>query len=168
MDKNITAIMPQLNELYKIYETYAWHSNDRKIVVIYSQQTITFYLYDKNTLADEFHLVFPQEEKDLYEAISLNLFVKMLGNTRIHKLEPNMYHNPYHKSYLLVIAEDQELQTIMDNLIIKQKTEDITLETSEIKEVNLKIKRRKYNQEFIDLLAKRVYLSDVMLREWDK
>ena len=168
MNRNIKAIMLRLNELYKIYETHAWQTKTRKLQILYNDLSISFYLFDDKELIDELVLTFPKKEADLYKAISINLFVNVLGNAIIYKDDSNIYLNPYRKPYLQIIAADLELKTIFDSLIELQKEENITLETNLVKEVNKKVKNRRYDKEFFNQLDKRVDLSDKMLRSWDK
>lgn len=169
MRKNCTYLNNKLNELYCIYENFAWSAKDRKIVVVFGKENIiSFYLYDHSVCIDDFSISFDSQEFPLYNYLSLNLFIKMLGNVKIHKFSDYIYHNPYRKPYLLVAAKNEEIKKEIDSLIILQETTNLTPDLNQIKDIKKKILRPYIDNTFIEKLNKRIELSNTMLRSYHR
>ena len=85
MNKNIELLTKKVDELCKLYESYAWREKNRKLAVVFQQNmTISFYLYENEELVDDIQLCFLQKEFDVYRAICLRTFAILLGNVEVH------------------------------------------------------------------------------------
>ena len=169
MKRDYEYLISRLDELYKIYENYAWSTKDRKLTVVFQETPmISFYLYDKNYLIDEFNISFDEKEKNVYEYFSLSLFITMLGNVKIHHFCDDIYHNPYRKPYLLVSAKNKDVYAYIEELIKIQETENINRDSKPIKDVKNKMKPRYIDEGFVNQLNKRIDISDKMLRSYHK
>ena len=176
MDIYLRELTNKLYELYRAYEDHAFHSymngkNNRRLVVNFKpDNTIHFALFEKNQsqefeLVDEVYIGF-DDERELYEATALNIFIKALGNVMIHHLGDNMYYNSKHKPYVLVIAEDRKVMNIIDKLIENQEKEAINLNNEIVKEINYLVKTKKYDSQFLYQIEDRMALTKELFRRW--
>ena len=164
---DIMKITDKIYELYKIYETYAWHNNHCKLVVHYrNNNTISIYLYQNDELLDDVHINFTEKEKPIYEVLSLNLFILTIGNVEIHKLGNDMYYNAHHKPYLLIISSDKEITKTLDTLVSRQNDEVLSLDMDIIKDKSKKIKKKTFNKKFIEAIDNRTQLTETLFRRW--
>lgn len=175
MDKYLSLLTEKLCDLYYAYENHAFHSfmkgyvNRRIVVTFMANNTIHFALFEKNIehefeLVDEVYIGF-DEERDLYEAVSLNIFAKALGNVLIHKLSDEMYYNTKHKPYVLVNVEDKKLNRLI-NKIITNQTEPISIDNKTINEVNKRVKSKKVCWSFLSQIEDRTALTNELFRRW--
>lgn len=168
MNKFVIEVSDKINELYKIYESYIWKSDNRKLAIVFQNNMIlTFYLYDNNELVDEIHLSFNKNEYDLYKAICLRTFVSVLGNVLVHKLDDeNAYYNVKHKPYLAVISKDDNISSLIDLMLENQEKEIIDCNTTIVKDTTNLVKKRIYDKKFLQELDLRVKMSNEILRRW--
>ena len=168
MKRYIDELVDRINELIKIYENYIWKSDDRNLVVVFQKDLIiSFYLFEKGELVDELYLSFEENEKHFYNAVCLRTFALLLGNVMVYKAddnEHNVYLNNSLKSYLAVIAGDNEVASLIDSLIEVQDKEIINKDNKIIKEVSKKVKKRLPNVSVLNQIEKRISLSREMLR----
>ena len=167
MNIMVKLIISNINKLYKIYDDYAWNSNDKKIAVVFENNSLTFKVYRDSELMDEFQLSFKDNEKDLYKVIATNLFINMLGKVEIHKYNNEVYFNNVHKAYLLIMSKEPELNQIFDELMVRQKKENIA-NSSVVNNVNNKLKPRIYSRKLLRTLEDRIKISEVMFKGWYK
>ena len=176
MNKYLEILTKKIFELYDVYDSYAFASyikgeNKYKLIIKYEEKnTLHFLMLEKNInneyeLADEVHINF-EDERNLYEAISLRLFSKVLGNVMIHKANDNTYYNTKHKGYILLIAEDKEIKELIDKIIINQESECINLEHKMITDASKKTKTKKIDWEFLSSLEDRTELTKEIFRRW--
>ena len=163
-EKYDDLVVNKLYELYKIYEEYIWKYNGRKLIVMFQNNMISFYLYQDNQVVDELDISFDNKEEKLYTSICLKTFIFLLGNVLIYK-DNNIYYNNKHKDYLRVIVKDNRINKIINELVNNQINEVIDTKNNIIKN-NTKIKRKIYNKEFLNKLDTRIELSKIMLRGW--
>ena len=168
MKRYIDELVDRINELIKIYENYIWKSDDRNLVVVFQKDLIiSFYLFEKGELVDELYLSFEENEKHFYNAVCLRTFALLLGNVMVYKAddnEHNVYLNNSLKSYLAVIAGDNEVASLIDSLIEVQDKEIINKDNKIIKEDSKKVKKRLPNVSVLNQIEKRISLSREMLR----
>ena len=168
MNNYINELTDKLYELYKTYESYAWKYNDRRIVIAFQKdRRLSFYLYElygQKELVDDLHLSFDKLEYDLYKIICLRLFVMIIGNVKIHKLGNEMYYNPIHKPYLLVINKDMELKKMIDEMIVRQDNEILNFDIDIVKDVSKNVKKKKYSKQFLDNIDAHTKLLREILR----
>lgn len=168
MKRYIDELVDRINNLIKIYENYIWKSDDRNLVVVFQKDLIiSFYLFEKGELVDELYLSFEENEKNFYNAVCLRTFALLLGNVMVYKAddnEHNVYLNNSLKSYLAVIAGDEEVTSLIDSLIEVQDKEIINKDNKIIKEVSKKVKKRLPNVSVLKEIDKRIDLSREMLR----
>ena len=168
MKRYIDELVDRINNLIKIYENYIWKSDDRNLVVVFQKDLIiSFYLFEKGELVDELYLSFEENEKNFYNAVCLRTFALLLGNVMVYKAddnEHNVYLNNSLKSYLAVIAGDEEVASLIDSLIEVQDKEIINKDNKIIKEASKKIKKRLPNVSVLNQIDKRISLSREMLR----
>lgn len=174
MNSYLNLLTEKIFDLYTAYEDYAFSSyvkdeNKYKLVVTFTDNnSIHFAMFEKNSkhefeLLDEIYISF-EEERELYEAISLRLFVKALGNVMIHKLDNNMYFNAIHKSYVLVIAKDKEVNDMFDNIIVNQENEIISLDNEIIEKKAALVRSKKCNNLFLCAIEIRAKMTREILR----
>ena len=167
MNKFVNELTERINEFYKIYETYAWKQSNRKVVVSFGEKkNLSFYLFENDEPIDELQLSFDEKEENLYRAICLRTFIMIIGNVKIHKLSDDMYYNPHHKPYLLIISRDKKLCNDLDRLIEIQTNEILNFDTDIVKNSVSKVKYKKYSKKFLSELDTRIDLSREMFRKW--
>ena len=134
MQKYDDLIADKLYELYKTYEEYIWKNEEnRKLIVIFGKDMIlSLYLYEDKELIDELNLKFDNKEENLYISLCLKLFILLLGNVYVYK-EDNIYYNINHKSYLGVIAGNNKLNNIINELVNNQNDKIINKDNDIIK-----------------------------------
>ena len=173
MNKCLNELTNKLYELYRAYENHAFNSymngkNDRRLVVNFkTDNTIHFALFEKNQsqgfeLSDEVYIGF-DNERDLYDAVALNIFIKALGNVMIYKLDSNGYYSPKHKPYVYITVKDQKINKYINQIIENQETQ---LNTEIIDNVNEKVKKKKVEWSFLSLIEDRTALINEMFRKW--
>ena len=173
MNKYLSLLTNKVYELYRAFEDHAFNSyvsgkNNYKIVINFKpNNTIHLVLfkgeYDKQKV-DEVYLSFDNERK-LYEALSLRLFALILGNVQIYKLDNNMYHNPKHKPYSLVIIDDQVINTTVKS-ILENNENRVSLDNEVINNISKKIKYLKPEWSFLSLIEDRTAITKELLRKW--
>jgi len=173
MNKYLNLLTNKIYELYRAYENHAFNSyiqgkSNRQIIVNFkSNNTIHFALFEKNQshefeLIDEVYIGFDDERK-LYEAVSLNIFIKILGNVTIHKLDNNSYFNAMHKPYIYVMVEDRIINNNINKLIANQEEK---LNTEIIDDISKHIKSKKVCWSFLSQIEDRTELTKEMFRKW--
>ena len=173
MNKYQNLLANEICKLYRAYEDHAFNAyingknNHRLVVNFKTDNTIYFALFEKNQkkefeLVDEVYIGF-DDERDLYEVIALNVFIKALGNVMIYKLGDNSYYNPKHKPYIYIISEDQKINDYI-NKIIKNQVEK--LDTKIIDDISKKVKRKKIEWSFLSMIEDRTELTKEMFRKW--
>ena len=173
MNKYLALLTSKISDLYRAYENHAFNSyvtdkNNRRLVVSFkTNNTIHFALFEKNQLQefeliDEVYIGF-DNDRDLYEATSLNVFIKAMGNVVIYNLNNNGYYSPKHKPYVYVIAEDQKINQYINQIIENQA---VKLNTEIIDSINKKVKRKKIEWSFLSQIEDRTELTNEIFRKW--
>ena len=173
MNKYLDLLTNKIYDLYRAYEDHAFNAyingkNNRRLIVNFkNNNTIHFALFERNQkkefeLVDEVYIGF-DDERDLYEVIALNVFIKALGNVMVYKLSNNSYYNPKHKPYIYIISEDQEINDYI-NKIIKNQAEK--LDTKIIDDISKKVKRKKIEWSFLSMIEDRTELTRELFRKW--
>lgn len=173
MNKYLELLTNKMYELYDAYEDHAFNSyvnnqNKYRLVVKFTEYNkIGYLLFEKNKveLVDEVYIDF-EGDRDLYEAIALRIFVKALGNVIVHKLGCDMYFNPKHKPYILVIVEDERIINLLDQMIENQENENLNLEHKIVKNTSNIVKRYKCDWSFLSQIEDRVALTKELFRRW--
>lgn len=174
MNSFLNLLTEKLFNLYDVYEDHAFNSyvkdeNKYKLVVTFMEKNmIHFAMFEKDEkfeyqLVDEIYIGFEQE-RDLYEAISLKLFIKALGNVMIHKIDRDIYFNAKHKRYVVIIAKDNELRDLFNQIIINQENKIIDLNSKIVKEKDALVKSKIFDRGFLNYLDNRVQITKDMLR----
>ena len=167
MKNYLDDVTDKIYELYKTYEVYAWKNEKVKIVISLGENyTLSFYVFQNDEMIDHLQLSF--EEENLFKALSLRLFIKTLGNVKIHKLDYNMYFNPVHRKYLLFIVNNSELIKTIDEICASQEEFALNLDMETIKRADKKVKKRKYSKKFLNAIDKRIDVTNEMFRGWGK
>lgn len=167
MNKPIDELTERINKLYKTYEKFITNKSDRHLAIIFDNNILTFYLYEKEELIDEFHLSFDEKEKDLYKATCLRTFIMALGNVLVHKQKTddyNTYYNNHHKPYQAVIAKDKNVDKLIEEMLENQETEIINNDTKVVKDLTDSLKTKRYKRKFWDALDQRIKISREMLK----
>ena len=149
MNKYLTLLTDKISNLYRAYEDNAFNSymqgnNSRRLVVNFkTNNTIHFALFENHQsqefgLVDEVYIGF-DDERALYEAVALKIFIKALGNVIIYKLDNNGYYSPKHKPYVFVTVEDQKINNYVNQMIANQ---EIRLNTEIIDIINKRVKKK--------------------------
>ena len=164
MSKNIELLTKKIEELCKLYESYAWREKNRKLVVVFQQNmTISFYLYENEELVDDIQLRFLQKEFDVYRAICLRTFAILLGNVEVH-FKDNVYFNEKHKDYLGIIVGNEEVKADIDEMVKNQYEANINFNNPVIKAADKKIKRKLLKKQAVDDMTRRIEMSRNFLR----
>ena len=164
MNKNIELLTKKVDELCKLYESYAWKEKNRKLAVVFQQNmTISFYLYENEELVDDIQLCFLQKEFDVYRAICLRTFAILLGNVEVH-FEGNVYFNEKHKGYLGIIAGNEKVKADIDKMVTNQYETGINFNNPVIKEADSKVRKKILKHQAIDAMSRRIEMSRNFLR----
>ena len=159
--KNYSDILvSKLNDLYNVYERYAWKCDKCKIIVMFQDNCITFYINDDGVNIDEFILTFSSREGKLYKYIALKVFDMILGDVYIYK-DNNEFYNKGHKPYLNVIVNDEDILMLVNQLVFNQEDEFLSQGINKFFKVKpLKI----LNAKFFNSLDNRLEISKKIFR----
>ncbi len=177
MNKCLNELTNKLYELYRVYEDYAFNSyvkNENKytIVIHFREKNIIHYaLFEKKNLDeyeifDEVNIDFERERKQ-YEAVSLQLFAKAIGNVMIYTYGNSMYYNEKHKPYTLIIADDKEISHQIDRIIMNQEIEHI-IDHPIIESVCRLVKIKKMDWPFLSQIEDRTMLTNELLKNYER
>ena len=168
MNNFLINLTNKISELYKMYETYIWKNENRRLAVIYGDNLmITFYLFESSQLIDEISLSFDKKEYDLYKAICLRTFIVLLGNVMVHKMEnDDVYYNNIHKPYLALIVKDKNVATSIDKILVNQLNVITNFNIKEVVDASNKVNNKVYSKKFLNRFDARIKLSREMLKRW--
>ena len=161
MNKTIKKIEDKLKKLYQIYEMYIWKENNRNLIVIMNDNSIAFYLYNKNEVIDEFILSFSEKETKLYQYLCLKTLVIIFGNVWIKNNENSYYSNSY-KDYVKLIVNDEVVNNMIKELIENQEKEYID-DNSLINDISKQVNGKIYKKSFINEIDKRIEITKKVL-----
>ena len=164
--KDINELTNNLLILYNYYESYCWnHSEENPKIKIYNgnlRYKIDFLI--NNNEEDSFELSFDQEERKLYEYVSIKMLVDLFKNVQITMKDNNIY-NKAHKDYLNLKLDDDKLKEEIRAIIVLlngHHLDDVN-EIINTKYYNLK-RKRKINEDFITLTKDRVNITKKLVR----
>lgn len=168
MKRYVDELMKRIDELIKSYELFLWQSEDRTSIITIDNEedyVITFYLFSEEELVDAMALHFLKEEKDLYDAVCLKLFVLLFGNVKVYKMDNefnHIYYNGIHKPYSLVVT-DEEITKLFDEVIVNQDEETIKNHPL-ISDASKKVKKYLPNVPVLKELDERIADTKVRIR----
>ena len=157
-------LVNRLIDLYRMYEEYIWKYDDTKIDVLMQDNTISFYVYNKEETLDELIVDFSNKENNLYKYVCLRILL-MFINDCIVVQDDNIFYNNAIKPYLKLIVNDDDIKIMMGKLVSRQLVEFITEDTDIIKEMKHSVKFLLfYPTKFMNKLDERIGLSRKLLR----
>ena len=162
-NKFIDLLTERIKELIKIYEDYIWKKDNRRLVTIFQNRMIYFYLYDEdNELKDEIFLKFDNRESKLYNYMCIKVFLILFGNVLVNR-DNNVFYTNSYKNYLgLVIYDGEVLENISKLATINRY--EIVNDDNPIVVSYRKCLKRRYDLKFIDKLSERIKVSSECLR----
>ena len=161
----IYDFIEEIEILCNTYEEYIYKHKDSKLLFIVENKKLTFLLHNKEETIDEFIIEFNKYETKIYQYISIQTIIMLLGNMKIDN-KSNIFYNQKHKPYLRVEIADEEISNLVLNLL-KQNPDGIINKNSTLTK-GMKVKKLIYPIRFMSQLDMRVELTKRLLRKKNK
>ena len=162
MINKVDSLTVKLNNLYKIYEEKCWNNTNDKINIIFQDNTISFYF--DGEIVDQFCISFDKCETKVYRYLALNIFYLVLGDVYIYK-DDNCFYNQKHKPYLSVIFCDDNLLTLVNDIVFCQ--DEVFIKEN----IDSMYKRKPfkiYSNKFLKQIDERIDITKKRFRSYDK
>ncbi len=156
MKKKISYIWDRINELIKIYDNYLFFHEGSSLNIVIDNDTISFYLFDDEK-EDNFILTFDQSDKESFNYIGVKVIVRLFGNVLMYFDGITVY-NKKHKENITISILNNDIKDIILKIISVQENEFINDDNKLLIDLKNKAKR-KYPEEFVKLLNKRIDVS---------
>lgn len=156
------VVVDKLRILYELYEDYISRNDDVNLTIMIGNNKIDFHLFSGRMTIDECTLSFNNDEKVIYEYISIKFMINLFKNVVIHN-DKIIFYNDKHMPFLKVVVLEDEMIAKMRTIMGIQENDFINEDMEIVTKIKKKIPRRYYSNKDVMNVNNRIMVSKMML-----